>query len=552
MRSAVVNGRGRLGWPMRIFGLALGAALFGGASAHALPTFTLSGYVWVDTDKDNRLSVWEPKQAGITIRLLNASTKLVMRTAKTDAAGNFAFRNLAAGTYGFAVVPTAGFVVPTAGLVVVAGNKVKNVPLGSIVTLEETTLNPFGDPWKLARANTSLPLVGATGCYRELAPGMRPLFKNAELQFLTKLGAPFYLEGCADLLETTPPYSNATHSSDSLKARIRQLDAANPSGKYLLYWQVVNWQEGLVGWSEIATRHKGWFVYQKGAAVKNDSTIVRGLYGQKLLDITNPAYQDYLAKRAAEVLADYKADGVLIDLFYPLAKLADVNQVPDATRAKWVPGLIALLKKLKTAIGPDRVVFVNTPRDNPPFARAVMPYLDGVMLEDTFSPARGNVLTNFKVRKPIIDAAEKAGKYIMTTVNTYVDGSVFPTTTAKLEHDLQRYYLAAFYIFNQGKMLLYYSPPTSKLPQYGAESFFSDWNVNVGTPTGPYLVVPGYPKLYMRKYTNAVVYLNDNTSSTVTLTPPVGFSLGPDKKTVKSYQLGPKSGFFFVRTAAFQ
>ena len=64
------------------------------------PLISISGYVWVDAPitKENRINNLsdneEARVAGVTVNLVNKSTKKVIATAKTDSNGSYTFEKI--------------------------------------------------------------------------------------------------------------------------------------------------------------------------------------------------------------------------------------------------------------------------------------------------------------------------------------------------------------------------------------------------------------------------------------------------------------------------
>jgi hypothetical protein len=85
--------------------------------------------------------------------------------------------------------------------------------------------------------------------------------------------------------------------------------------------------------------------------------------------------------------------------------------------------------------------------------------------------------------------------------------------------------------------------------QYGAEAFFSDWNINVGAPASTFEEIAR--GVFQREFANAIVYLN-SSDTPYTSDAPEGFSLSPEGKTVSEFTLEPKTGFLLSRPQALQ
>lgn len=423
---------------------------------------------------------------------------------------------------------------------------------------EEAALNAFGDPWSLARSNPSVPLIGTAGCYRKPAEGMDWDFTQQELDFHRALGTPFVHEGCAVILENDPPVKGEPPDGNAieLKKRIEEFKQALPTQKYIGYFDVARWEGDPIGFGEIRREHKDWFVYPAGASKDDLANRLRANRGHGfLLDVTNPLYQDFIAQEIADGLAYYGMDGLLVDGVYSSPRVDKENEglVPDEIKAGWADGQIAILSKIKERIGSEKYVFANVGRDEKDaFKKGVLNVVDGLMLEDGFSPvkrpldpAKGRLAGTLRT----YDLAAEADKYVIVTANTFVDGSNFDSTSPARERAFARYYLAAHLIFMKGKVMLLYHPPSASQRQYGAEAFFSDWNINVGSPAGSYEEIAD--DVYQRAFANAVVYLN-SSEEPYPITPVPGFDLAPDGKAVTSLTLEPKSGLILSRPEALQ
>ena len=74
---------------------------------------TIGDYVWNDINKNGILEAGEPGIAGVTVRLVNATTNTIIATTTTDATGEYIFNDVPAGNYKVEFVTPAGYTVTT-------------------------------------------------------------------------------------------------------------------------------------------------------------------------------------------------------------------------------------------------------------------------------------------------------------------------------------------------------------------------------------------------------------------------------------------------------
>jgi hypothetical protein len=379
-----------------------------------------------------------------------------------------------------------------------------------------------------------------------------------EIDYHRTLATPFVLENCAVILETDPPVVNDRPGGDTaaLKARVAEFKKANPSEKYLGYFDFAKWESVPIGYMKIRKQHPEWFVYRAGTSEDDPANRLKAKRGGGfIMDVTNPDYQDFIAREIAEGLSYYGMDGLLSDNVHQSPQLdeAEEDSLPDEIRANWAEGEIATLEKIKRQIGAEKFLFANVGRnDKEPFPTRVMAVVDGLMVEDGFSPmARSLSPSEGRLSGTLqrYDLATKAGKYIIVTANTAVDGATFEKTSSAKEHAAARYYFAAHLIFMRDKVFLLYNPPSAVQRQYGAEAFFRDWNINVGAPAGTYQEIA--EGVFQRDFANTIVYLN-SSEAPYSIKAPEGFSVSPDGDTVSEVRLEPKSGYLLSRPQALE
>jgi protocatechuate 3,4-dioxygenase beta subunit len=74
---------------------------------------SVGDYVWNDLDKDGEQEAGEPGIAGVTVRLVNATTNAIISTTTTDATGKYIFNDVPAGDYKVDFITPAGYTTTT-------------------------------------------------------------------------------------------------------------------------------------------------------------------------------------------------------------------------------------------------------------------------------------------------------------------------------------------------------------------------------------------------------------------------------------------------------
>lgn len=407
----------------------------------------------------------------------------------------------------------------------------------------EQYLNPFGDAWSLATHNPDIPLMAPFPCARSL-PETFWRIPDEQHDFVTRLGAPLVWSGCTNVLALPYLVSDELKPQITLQ-RIAEFKDRHPGQLYLGYYDIAQFSIGVPAYKEISENHLEWFVHREGPA-STPETIVRNRGGGKILDVTNPDFQRFIAEQIRISLDAYGMDGFLVDgVSPPLDQMTKERDLPPAVRDAWADGWLGLLKAVKEAIGPEKLVLANVNEAKTRMVRDVLRYADGVLLEDPLGPLAINLEKSGQRAffEDAIAAAAAQDKYLINAVNTNVNRTTLETTSVELEHRYARYYTAAHLIFFQGRktLMLYYTPSKSGV-QYRSAPFFADWNLRVGEPRGGYQMIG--PGVYSREFLHAHVYLNNSKTPYEVVF--AGSLLTPEGRRVERYTMPAKSGMIFV------
>jgi hypothetical protein len=406
-----------------------------------------------------------------------------------------------------------------------------------------------------------------------------------------------------------------------LKAHIADYHAARPNGKFIGYVDITSLTGDLPGYATITANdstHRNWFVYRQGC--NGSSTVVqypecdypddvaRDARGRMQLDISRSAYLLFIADQIAREAAELGMDGIVVDVVheFPLIRLStdpawwyDVYNgnvpgnkcdwissvsyrdywgnscipiepetfIPKYTNwdANWDDFFIALQSEINTTSRPNMTVYANVPREEGFLSVAMLPYLDGVMVEDFAGPNAGtNTCLNdagtpgggngfFCRMKNIVSlkaAAAAAGKPLLLTAQSHTEnhsswcggpqtalwdpgnalkntclngmdsaGNVVAETDTAAQHQYMRFYLAAYYIMQDGNSRVQFDHPAATSDQYASMPWYGQFNCDLGTAdNGPLLMTSGVfndspnvgtdSYVFTRSYSAGKVWLN--------------------------------------------
>ncbi len=390
--------------------------------------------------------------------------------------------------------------------------------------------NPFGDPWASNTGiNPDIPITLSTGCYRRgpkwTGRETDPNVSDEEINHLAKSNTNLVFEECASL------QGGVGMNKQRLVNIATKLKQINPNVKYIgyhVFW-ILDFNmkfeteiytkadiDGMCGSAKCET----FFIHKKGLPATKANRL--GHY----LDITNPYYRQYIAPKIAQTLTEMNMDGFLADGVAPFLPGVDNNLIPDEIRNNWGVSWPDLLRDVKAAIGPNKLIIVNSGGQGVNFSRSMItndgnsPRADGLMWEDPFGPFGADLVSSGRLSEinSMLDMVTSLNKYLMIVVNTNVNCSnssgqpvrfCYDQTNKSQQISYQKYYLSLFLnVFRNSKTSLIYYTPLLTSPQFDSEAFFRDWNLKIGQPvTNMQEVSPG---VYLRKFQKAWVYWNNS------------------------------------------
>lgn len=195
------------------------------------------------------------------------------------------------------------------------------------------------------------------------------------------------------------------------KADVKKLKAANPKMKALMYfnasilWPNTTYVRDLFDLSEISNPYRAPLKseYAKFSLLKKGAPYYKGTekFRWFFVNIADPDYQEWWVKSAATGIDFTDSDGIFIDAFWIPGYLMKEN---DLTVDDQDDALEKILLDLRKAIGPDKIILVNTSTvDGPRFEHG-----DGFMFEnyDEKNVTAEQIISHWEKMKIIHDAGK--------------------------------------------------------------------------------------------------------------------------------------------------
>ena len=423
--------------------------------------------------------------------------------------------------------------------------------------------NPFGDPWNLSTGpNPDIPVAYTSGCYRR-GPKWdgrttNPEISETEADYLSKSNAGFIFEECATVQGPTSLFNR--QRLINLATKIKQ---KNPQAKFIGYAVVHLPDTSGNGFGDIiaaanagqncgSVKCETFFIHKKGG----DKNSKADRLGGSVFDITNSNFRKYIAGRYATALKEMNMDGFFVDGITSTVPMGNLEDIPDEIKNNWEASWGSLFREIKASIG-GKLVFAQASNQSPKLVRIMLEGgADGVMLEDPLERVGYDPLENRPEVNEVLSITASLNKYALIAVNTNINNNppcntpggppldrCFQATNRQKEISYSKYYLAAYLnlLKNNKTVMLYYTPLRTS-PQFDSETFFKDWNLRIGQPTGERETVA--PGIYRRRFQNAHVYWNPSDNNYPV--PGSGELFSLDGKPMSGQVVAAKSGVMFV------
>jgi len=215
----------------------------------------------------------------------------------------------------------------------------------------------------------------------------------------------------------------------------------------------------------------------------------------KLMDFTNPQFQDQIAAQAKAVVQTGVVDGVMLDCFHD--NLLNGPKY-DAAREQ-------LLTKIRGAIGPDKLILVNSNETELPLNMTSQ--VNGFYME---CPTSNSPKDWARIAQTLDYAEQHTREPHVNVVETWID----PGHDRNDELNKMRATMTLVMTHAPDGYAVFGDPnPTSKIAH--SHSWYEFYNTNVGAVTGPLVVRPDGSAT--REYANGTVLYNPAGNKPVTI-----------------------------------
>lgn len=479
----------------------------------------------------------------------------------------------------------------------------------------EPDYNPFGDPWDWKKSpardqqgNPYIPVSLGVPSYRALGPKKDTNeIPQREIEYLAKSNSPILYMDSAVLQLERNPVDNDLGKYIKLKSLIGSLKNKGIEViGYTVAHEGVPWANWIAELANERTRadefglvrpdyYESFFIHKKNTQSTRENRV------GTIMNITNPEYRAFIIPKMVEAMRELQLGGVLMDgVFADAINLMSVqDQIPEEIKAAWPGAAAQFAQELKTAMGNDLLLFANVGREDVNYVKNDLfqpGRLDGIMLEDPIGrseqyPGSGNEAPPFVPgsrsydnTSAMLKLAKEKDKYVMVVVNTNVNCPPYPQeltdklnlpptaannaviqeaqtrsrtwcyekTAETTERRYASFFLAAYLQqFQSPKQILIYYTPTNAFYQFFSETFFREWDLNIGLPIAQVEPVAGAPGIFVRKFERAYVYLN-TTYSNYSITSGSGIYDTVDGTEINRGIVPARSGRIFVTNALLQ
>ncbi len=309
------------------------------------------------------------------------------------------------------------------------------------------------------------------------------------------------------------------------------------------YYNALETDESSTAWGYVGhtlswwkANHPDWILYacKANGGVTSTPAWVPGLNSNVPLDVHNPAVVDYQIRMMADYAHQMGYHALAIDeaTFWQADEGAGsgsygcgiyqngnfVRRYNGVTDPNWEHDVVQWVQRAHTILTADPVIagyhlkmMVNHPAnsltsDEMTFLANVDAVLDETGYIDYGRPTQMSAST-FKMRTNWATYAQQHGVAVLMNANW-----------GKIGVGVQQldYSVATYLMGNQQGESLFASPAKG----YGTEQWHSQYETNIGAPCGSYYADPNNGNVYYRRFANAIVAVNpDSTSNQVTHLP---------------------------------
>ena len=262
-----------------------------------------------------------------------------------------------------------------------------------------------------------------------------------------------------------------------------------------------------------------------------------------LMDIRNPAWQDYFSAQSRKIVDDANLDGVFLDTFtqeFPQFALAQGNQFPaNFSASGWKASTNQFLAKIKNAFeGTQSTIIFNGISRSPGFPSAP----SGLDNQEILDQLDGAALESFGIYKSMDESNQTKSWYFHETVmgdfKAASDQGKWVVMEAYGDRDdvqTRLYALCTFLLVQKSNTFFYFT----RKDQAGALHWRPEWDVKLGKPLGPFQELAN--GTYSRDFENGKVLVNPLSTNAV-VTGLSGYRNWQNGQLVNNLTLPPYSG----------
>jgi len=264
---------------------------------------------------------------------------------------------------------------------------------------------------------------------------------------------------------------------------------------------------------------------------------------EPLMDIRNPAWQDYFTAQSRKHVEAANLDGVFLDTFtqeFPQFALAQGNQFPkNYSEAGWKASTNQFLAKIKSAFeGTQSTIIFNGITRGPGYPSEP----NGLSNQEVLDQLDGSAIETYGINKTMDESNQTKSWYFYETImGDFKEASdqgkwmVIEAYGNRDDVQTRLYALCSFLLVQKSNTFFYFT----RKDQAGALHWRPEWDVKLGKPLGPFQKLANGS--YSRDFEKGKVLVNPLSTNAV-VTGLSGYQNWVNGQQVNNLTLPPYSG----------